>query len=64
MAQEFYWRVDSMKEVLFDKENPKGLVREVEREQEEPIEQQPTTEERLEALEGAFMELVGVMFND
>lgn len=53
-----------MKEVIFNKENPKGLVREVESEQEKPIEQQPTTEERLEALEGAFMELVGVMFND
>ena len=53
-----------MKEVIFDKEHPKGLVREVESEQEKPMEHQPTTEERLEALEGAFMELVGVMFND
>ena len=53
-----------MKEVIFNKENPKGLVREVETEEVQPLEQQPTTEERLEAIEEAFMELVGVMFND
>ena len=54
-----------MKEVIFNKEYPKGLVREVEntKPQAEILEQKPTTEERLEVLESAILELAEVLCN-
>ena len=52
-----------MKQVIFDKENPKGRIVEVDAPQTEENAATVTPEERMDALEAAFMEFVEVVLN-
>lgn len=52
-----------MKQVIFDKESPKGRIVEISAEHAERPPEEVTPEERIEALEAAVLELAGVLFN-
>lgn len=52
-----------MKQIIFDSESPKGRIVEIEEPQIQENSSLVTTEERIEALESAILELAGVILN-